>query len=205
VFDLDGTLCDTMGDIKRSLEDTFLRCDYPVPAMDRLRVGPPLATMIDELLGGNVDRNFVDKIAAAYREDYEISNYDISPLYNGAFELLLRLKSAGKKLAVATLKRETSTLRLLQKRGIIKFFDSIYCCDTGGKMYSKDQMIAEIIKQLNVDASNTIFFGDSVGDIEAGQKNKVKTVAILFGYGNPKDLIAVKPDYVCNDYIDLIS
>jgi phosphoglycolate phosphatase len=205
VFDLDGTLCDTVGDIKRSLADTFLRCDYPAPDMDRLRVGPPLATMIDELLGGNVEQSFVDKIAAAYREDYELSNYDISPLYNGAFELLLRLKSAGKKLAVATLKREASTLRLLQKRGIIKFFDAIYCCDTGGKMYSKDQMLFEITECLNVDLSKTIFFGDSTGDIIAGQKNSITTVAILFGYGNPKDLIAIKPDYICNNYTDLIS
>jgi phosphoglycolate phosphatase len=105
VFDLDGTICDTIGDIERSLSDTFLRYDYPLPDMNRLRVGPPLAVMIDELLGGNVDRDFVDKIAATYRKNYEASNYSSSPLYRGIFELLLKLKVAGKKLAIATLKR----------------------------------------------------------------------------------------------------
>ncbi|MDR1290502.1 MAG: HAD hydrolase-like protein [Planctomycetaceae bacterium] len=205
VFDLDGTLCDTIGDIKRSLADTFLRCDCPMPDMGRLRVGPPLAVMIDELLGGNTDRAFVDKIAAEYREYYESSNYEVSPLYCGVFELILRLKSAGKKLAIATLKREVSTLRLIECRKMDKFFDRIFCCDTGGEMYSKDQMLAQITTQLNIAPANTIFFGDSVSDITAGQKIGVKTVAVLFGYGEPDALIAANPDHICNNYTDLLT
>ncbi|MDR2642494.1 MAG: HAD family hydrolase [Planctomycetaceae bacterium] len=205
IFDLDGTLCDTIGDIERSLVDTFSRCDYPLPDMKRLRVGPPLAVMIEELLGGNVDRTFVDKIAAEYRENYETSDYGISPLYCGVFELLLKLKSTGKKLAVATLKREASTLRLVKRREIAAFFDTIFCCDTSGKMYTKDQMLAEIISQLNINPANTIFFGDSVSDIAAGKKNGIATIAVLFGYGDPTDLIASKPDYICNNYIDLLQ
>ncbi|MDR1053759.1 MAG: HAD family hydrolase [Planctomycetaceae bacterium] len=205
VFDLDGTLCDTIGDIRRSLLDTFLRCDCPVPDMGRLRVGPPLTVMIDELLGGNTERSFVDKIAAEYREYYESSNYDVSPLYGGVFELILRLKSLGKKLAIATLKREASTLRLVECRNIGKFFDKIFCCDTGGEMYSKDQMLAQITSQLNISPANTIFFGDSVSDITAGQKIGVKTVAVLFGYGEPDELIAANPNYICNNYTDLLT
>jgi phosphoglycolate phosphatase len=158
--------------------------------------------MIDELLGGNVDQDFVEKIASAYREDYESSNYEISPLYPGTFELLLRLKSIGKKLAVATLKREMSTLRLIDRRNISGFFDTIFCCDTGGIMYTKEQMLAAIISQLGIKASETIFFGDSVGDITAGQKNGITTVAVLFGYGTPEELIAAKPDYICNNYAE---
>ncbi|MDR1478202.1 MAG: HAD family hydrolase [Planctomycetaceae bacterium] len=202
IFDLDGTLCDTIGDIKRSLSDTFLCYDYPLPDMERLRVGPPLSVMIDELLGGNTDKAFIEKIAAEYRKYYEASEYEISPLYYGVFELLLNLKiAAGKKLAIATLKREASTLRLVDRRKIGKFFDKIFCCDTGGEMQSKDQMIAQIISQLNVVPNKTIIFGDSVSDITAGQKIGIKTVAVLFGYGTPEELIAANPDYICNNYL----
>jgi phosphoglycolate phosphatase len=205
VFDLDGTLCDTLCDIERSLSATFLRYDYPLPDMSRLRVGPPLSVMIDELLDGNIDRKFVERIAASYREHYELSDYAVSPLYCGVYELLLRLKSAGKRLAVATLKREVSTLRLIDRRGIAGFFDVIFCCDSGGKTYTKDQMLDEIIVQLNINPANTIFFGDSVSDINAGKKTGITTVAVLFGYGEPADLIATKPTYCCNNYTELIS
>ncbi|MDR1485772.1 MAG: HAD hydrolase-like protein [Planctomycetaceae bacterium] len=205
IFDLDGTLCDTMGDIKRSLSATFSRYELPLPDMNDLRVGPPLSDMIGELWGGEVDNEFVDKIAAAYRENYESCDYSDSLLYSGVFELLLRLKKAGKKLALATLKREASTLRLLECRAITGFFDAIFCCDTNGKMYTKDQMLAEIITQLNINPAKTIFFGDSASDIIAGKKNGIVTVAALFGYGKKTDLLDAKPDYLCNNYSDAVS
>jgi phosphoglycolate phosphatase len=101
------------------------------------------------------------------------------------------------------LKREASTLRLLERHEITDFFDAIFCCDTGGKMYTKDQMLADITTQLNINPANTIFFGDSVSDMNAGKKTGIATVAVMFGYGEPNELIATKPEYICNQYSDL--
>ncbi|MDR1924323.1 MAG: HAD family hydrolase [Planctomycetaceae bacterium] len=204
IFDLDGTLCDTIGDIERSLVATFERCDFPVPNMSRLRVGPPLSDMIRNLVGQDIDKSFIDNLAASYREDYESSDYGVSPLYSGAFELLVRLKSAGKKLGIATLKREASTMRLVDCKEIRAFFDTIFCCDSRSRLYTKDQMLATIIDELDILPSDAIFLGDSANDIEAGQKNGIPTVAVLFGYGDPEDLIAAKPNYICENYTELI-
>ncbi len=204
VFDLDGTLCDTEEDIYTSFHNAVRECGLEITDASRLRIGPPLKEMIRFAVGEQVESDMIERISATFRRIYTECDFPTSPLYPGAWELLHRLRDAEIPLAVATLKREAPTRRLLEKKGILPFFRSVYSCDSGGEAWTKERMLVSILEEANAQATQTIFFGDSTGDIQSGRAIGTATVAVLYGYGDGSELLASKPDFICEDLTELI-
>ncbi len=204
VFDLDGTLCDTEEDIYASFHDAVRKCGLEITDASRLKIGPPLQEMIRSAVGEEVEPDMIERISATFRRIYTECDFPTSPLYPGALELLHRLQDAEIPLAVATLKREAPTRRLLEKKGVLPFFQSVYSCDSGGETWNKERMLETILEEADAPATHTIFFGDSTGDIQSGRATGIPTVAVLYGYGDGRELLASEPDFICEDLTELI-
>ena len=204
IFDLDGTLCDTEADILQAFHEAVRQADLAITDGNALRIGPPLETMIRNAVGINVKPEIVQQITDAFRQIYKQSDFPNSPLYPGAWELVHQLKAAGKFLAVATLKRELPTKRLLEKREILSLFDASYSCDSNGEPWTKERMLQTIMTDANVSPQETVFFGDSTGDIFAGREIGVITVAVLFGYGEKQELFDSQPDFCCENLSNVV-
>ena len=199
VFDLDGTLCDTEADILQAFQEAVQLSGLTVADGNALRIGPPLETMIRNAIGENVEPEMIQQIANTFRRIYKQSDFPNSPLYPGAWELVHQLKAAKIFLAVATLKREEPTKRLLEKREILSLFDATYSCDSGGESWTKERMLQTILTNANAAPHETLFFGDSTVDILAGRKVGIATVAVLFGYGGKQELFESQPDFYCEN------
>lgn len=201
-FDFDGTLCDSIGDIVGVFRVVLDRFGFSNVKLDDVRIGPPLDEMVrnalaGELPDGKAKDDLVNAMVPAYRELYDQCDFKESPLYPGVWELLEELKRRNIPLALATYKRSSSTELILAKKGITSFFEHILCCDTGGKRWSKTDMLTFVHQTVDVSPQKTLFFGDSVTDITAAQSTQTVSVAALYGYGDPEELIRLKPDYVC--------
>ena len=204
VFDLDGTLCDTEADILQAFQESLQQSGLTVADGNALRIGPPLETMIRNAVGENVESEMIQQIANTFRQNYKRSDFPNSPLYPGVWELVHQLKAAKIFLAVATLKRDEPTKRLLGKREIFPLFDATYSCDSGGESWTKERMLQTILAAANAAPQEAMFFGDSTVDIIAGRKIGVTTIAALYGYGEKQELFESQPDFYCENLTEII-
>lgn len=203
IFDLDGTLCETHRDIYAAYYEAIEKLEIARESVNDIIIGPPLETMIRRSVGERVEQLVVDAIGVEFRKFYDRIDFEHSHLYPGTKELLVRLKETEKILAVATLKREIPTLRLLEKKGIHGFFEKIISCDSGGTTWNKAGMIQSLLESFNVRKEKCMFFGDTPGDVLAGKQIGVKTVAMLNGYAPREELLALQPDFTCEHLRDI--
>jgi len=204
VFDFDGTLCDSAGDIKKTFIDSAIACGYDASTLCEIPIGPSLAHVLRVGLGREIDDAAMNTLLAKYRKLYLSSNYSLSPLYPGVLELLQQLKASGKFIAMATNKGKRGTLRMIELKKITHLFDHVFCYDLGGEFWSKERMLHTILTETQTAPENAVFFGDATTDIAAGRNVDVPTVAALYGYGNIDELMAAGPDFVCSNIADLM-
>ena len=114
-----------------------------------------------------------------------------------------RLKNNGIHLSIATYKGIVSTRRLLAIKGIAELFDEILSINLNGEHWTKHRMLTNLLETTRTKPSEMFFFGDSVNDLQAGRDCGVKTVAALYGYEPPEELLKMQPDFVCENLTDL--
>ncbi len=204
LFDFDGTLCDSMFDIKQAFYDAAVACGYDPATLNEIPVGPPLAASLRAGLGRDVEREELETLVAKYRECYNASDFTGSPFYPGAIELIERLRASGVRIALATNKSERATLRILALKEVVPLFDRILCHDSGGEFWSKERMIRTVLDETETAETDALFFGDATTDIAAGRNVGVPTVAALYGYGIAEELHAAEPDFVCPNLAELL-
>jgi len=199
VFDLDGTLIDSAYDVALAYCRALSAFGFEPPPPEPLQIGPPAETMVRDMIGKDVDETMIADIVSEFRRYYGLSDYPATKLYPGAAELLKRLKDEGSRLFIATYKRFDLARRVLEIKGIAGFFDDVLSVERGGERWTKHRMLTYIMETTQTPPAKTFFFGDSISDIQAGCDLGVQTVAVLYGYGTPAELLALQPDFVCEN------
>lgn len=205
VFDFDGTLCDTVGDIRKAFREAALSCGLDPDKMKPITVGPPLERSLRQAIGDEIDDPLLEKLQIAYRRFYNDSDFEESPLYPGAIELVELLKSRKKFLALATNKSEEATLKILSLKGLSPLLDRVLCYDSENRFWTKAEMIGSVLQISQCPKEECIFFGDAANDIKGGKLAGVATTAALYGYGSVEELLESGPDYTCEDLSDLLA
>lgn len=183
IFDFDGTLVDSSGDILASLTGAMRKVGIkPVRPVDKTVVGPPVAEMLAKLAPDMTPLQAAEAVAA-FRSSYDRSAYSSTVFYPGIRETLLVFKAAGVGLFIATNKPECPTKRVLQAVDG-DFFDGIMCVDSlPGIKLSKTAMLEKIILDWRLDKKSTLMVGDCDSDICAAKEAGLKGAAVLWGYG----------------------
>ncbi|MBQ3833900.1 MAG: HAD family hydrolase [Elusimicrobia bacterium] len=197
IFDFDGTLADSAGEVLACIEKAFNKCDVSFEK-DRLNpsvMGPSLAEIAVIVKPELADENIINNIVSAYRKIYDYDENDITKLYDGMKEWLIFLKNSNKKIFIATNKPKIPTMRLVKSLKI-DFFDDIYTVDKyNDKKLKKSQMIEEITSRYNLLKEKTLMVGDCLSDIEAAKQAGVYSLAALWGYGKDKNILKEKADF----------
>jgi len=204
IFDLDGTLFDTAGDIHAALVGALQSGGHPAPAEAVVRQGLPLREMVRAAIGPDADIQVVEQVEVEFRKRYDASNYNRTTAYPGIPELVHRLHASGKALHIATNKRRVPTLRILECKGFTNLFRSVVCVDQDGGRLTKREMLEHILCEDDVPSAACMFLGDSVGDIKAGKAAGIKTVGVLYGYAPAEEIVASEPDLLCKDVAGLL-
>jgi len=205
VFDFDGTLIDSAHDVAVAYCMALLKFGFEPPPPESIKIGPPVDVMVRQMIGQDADPALVADIVSEFRRNYDISDYPATKLYPGVAELLKRLKNKGIRLSIATYKGIASTRRLLELKGIANLFDEVLSINLNGWRWTKHQMLTHIVETTPTKPTEMFFFGDSVGDIQAGRDSGVNTVAVLYGYESSEELLAAQPDFVCETLTDLLT
>src|SRR5712691_9330927 len=200
LFDLDGTLIDSIELILNSAKHAFRDRNGHVPSDAEwlTGVGIPLATMFRRYARDDAE---VDALIAKYRE-YQLANHDrLVRCYDEVVETVDRLRSAGHPLGVVTSKTGWLAQRGLDNVGLGSHIDVIVGCDTCEKHKPDPGPVLFALDELGYEPPDAVFVGDSIYDMKAGNAAGVTTIAALWGPFSREDLVASSPTH----YLDRIS
>lgn len=202
MFDLDGTLVDTVQDITDALNYALRPYDIKrLTAGDTIEmVGEGVSRLVEKAvpIGKLYLKNDVMSRFIEYYSEHLVDNSKEYPFVRNTLENL-----TGFRKAVISNKREAPSKRLLEELGLAEYFDLIIGSDTTGKRKPSPDPVLYAITKLGSNPKEAIIVGDSNYDIEAGEKAGVKTIAVTYGYRPRESLL--KADYIIDDIRDLVQ
>lgn len=188
IFDLDGTVWDSMAGILGSLEYTFVAFDMETPPREQLAqdIGPPLQVMLG-ILGFPPDR--IEEAALTYRERYVEWGAYQADLYPGIVDQLVRLRDSGLRLSTATSKGIGPTEQMLDHFGISELFDVVGAASMDSSAITKEAVLERTLDALGrPDPAACLMFGDRRYDVTGAASFGIDAVGVLWGYGNADEL-----------------
>ena len=206
VFDLDGTLLDTLEDLKNSVNYAMTQCGYPEHTLDEVRryVGNGILLLMQRAIpGGKDDPNF-DKAFTLFKEHYGKHCNDTTKPYDGIMELLHTLKENNIKIAIVSNKADFAVKEL----NAIYFKDLILFAigekeSEGIRKKPAPDTVIEALKQLGSTAENSVYIGDSDVDIETARNSGMDEILCDWGFRGEEFLkqhgakiIIKKPDEI---------
>jgi phosphoglycolate phosphatase len=203
IFDLDGTIIDSKNEILKTYNIVFNEIAPKVfPDLKLLNYGLTLQSLLKGVYGADEEDKLI-KAKQRFVSIYDSSDFKETKLYEGVSETLHFLKENGCELYIATNKRLSPTIRILEIKGIKQLFSSVMANEMQpGFTLTKQQMIAELKNKYLF--SEGFMVGDSVSDILAGKEEKLITIAVNYGYEHPDLLVAKNPDFT-TDYFGNLS
>jgi pyrophosphatase PpaX len=206
LFDLDGTLADTVELILMSYRHTMRTHLGEAPPDDRWlsTMGTPLR---DQLLAFARSPTEAQAMLETYTT-YQRGVHDqmVRP-FPGAVEVLAELRERGCRVGVVTSKREEVALRTLTVCGLAGYVETLVCAEhvRRGKPDPEAVYLALEILGLRDRAGDVLFVGDSPFDLRAGRSAGTRTVAVCWGACTRETLAAESPDVVLESLLDLLD
>jgi len=187
IFDLDGTLLDTVGDLAAAVNLT--RGRFGLPPLDTGVVagfiGDGVRMLISRAMqGADVD---IDRAVDLHRAFYLEHLHDATRPYPGVCEGLRRLRDAGHVLAVATNKNHESCLRLLDHFGFSSLLHDVLGGGSVENLKPHPEMLQVIMRSAGFDPARTWMIGDHRTDLEAARRAGVRSAFLTCGIGHTGD------------------
>ena len=209
VFDLDGTLAETAGDLIATLNTVLAADDIAPLAADQARVllGAGARALIERgcaSAGRSIDKPKLEDAFHAFLAHYEAHICEHTHLYPGVVASLDRLDAAGYALAVCTNKIEAPSVKLLRALGVADRFTTICGQDTFVACKPDPRALLMTVEKAGGAPERSVMVGDSITDIATAKAAAIPVVAVDFGYTD-KPVTELGPDRVISHYDDLFE
>ncbi len=202
IFDLDGTLVDSVPDLAWSANRTLEKLGLPLVEEAKARdyVGNGLETFIKRFLTQKMDGEpepaLYAKALKIFDKHYANNVAQFSQLYDGTLACLKMLRSKGFKMALATNKAQRYTHILLTHLQIEEYFEVVVGGDTVAQKKPDPMPLLHTARICDVAVQRCIMVGDSRHDIAAAKAAGMKVVAVPYGYNHGEDIANFKPDHI---------
>jgi phosphoglycolate phosphatase len=198
IFDMDGTLIDSVALIVETMTAAFEAVGEPAPTAAAIRsVSGITAKDALAILTPGADEARVLRLTDSYRNQYRSrAGRAREALFDGALATLERLRHAPDTiLAVATGKGHSSAVALLNEHGIRDWFNSVET-PTHNRGKPDPQMIETAMAKTGASKSETVMIGDTVHDIRMAKAARVKAIGVAWGYHSVVELEAAGADMI---------
>lgn len=194
IFDLDGTLVDTLEDITASVNFTLSRLGRPPLPLDTVRqyVGDGIEMLMGRALGGRTE--LLDDAVGVYKVHHSRNLVVRSRLYPGVREMLEHFQAVPK--AVISNKTLEFVQPLLAGLGIAGSFRVVLGADAGMPLKPAPDSLLHIMQALGASRERTVMVGDGTTDMRAGKAAGVITCAVTYGFRPEEELRKAGPDHV---------
>jgi phosphoglycolate phosphatase len=193
IFDLDGTLVASAGEIAAALATAF--SELGLAPLERARVealiGRGVRVLVERALAETGASADVDAAVARFEAAYGKEVGASAALFAGVEPGLARLRAARVPLAVVTNKPRYFTLRLLERLRVASSFDAIVAGDDGIRPKPQGDMLRAACERMGTAPRETLMLGDSVNDVAAARAAGCPVWCVPYGYneGRPADTL----------------
>ena len=204
IFDLDGTLVDSIDDLVLSANNT--RKEFGLKPLSKEEissfVGDGLIAFVERLFP---EKNSIsEKEVIVFKKLYKKHIVDNTRFYKGILECVDKLKKHNFLVGILSNKTEYLSKLVVEKLGARDKFSFVYGGDSFPEKKPSPLPIKRIMEEFNGDFSSSFMIGDSCNDIISGQKAGIKTIAVTFGFNGEShlknctaDFYASSPEEVC--------
>ena len=192
IFDLDGTLLNTLDDLAASVNYALEANGLPVHTTDAVRqfVGNGVRVLMQRAVPGGESNPAFETVLEAFRSHYLLHSLDSTRPYPGIPDMLARLKELGRGIAVVSNKFYTATQELCRHF----FADTIEVAigeheAEGIRRKPAPDTVFEALRQLNVSAEESVYVGDSDVDILTARNAGLPCISVLWGFRDRQFLL----------------
>ena len=193
IFDLDGTLLDTLGDLAASVNYALKACDMPQHSIDDVRrfVGNGVRLLMERAVPDGAANPRFEEAFSTFRQHYLEHSLDTTCPYDGIMEMLQALRQRGYRTAVVSNKFYAATQELCQHF----FADSIEVAigeheAEGIRKKPAPDTVNEALRQLGVSREHAVYVGDSDVDIATAAASGMPCISVLWGFRDREFLLA---------------
>ena len=206
LFDMDGTVLDTLQDLWASTNAVLRELGYPERSLDDIRsyVGNGARNQIRCALPEGSGDAAIDDALARYRAYYAAHCRDHTKPYSGVTETLRRLKRAGKKLAVVSNKPDAA-VRLLAAEHFGGLLDVAIGETPALRRKPAPDMADAALAALGADKSGAVYVGDSEVDVETARNAGLPLIAVSWGFRSREALTAAGAETVADTPEELLA
>lgn len=192
IFDLDGTLLNTLDDLSDSTNYALSKFGYPTRTIEEVRqfVGNGVAKLIERAIPDGKNNSNFEKCLNIFKENYAQNMYNKTAPYNGIIEMLSNLKSKGIKIAVVSNKFDLAVKELCKK-----YFDKYIDFAAGeneaqgiNKKPAPDTVLS-VLRKFSFSPEDAIYVGDSDVDIMTAKNSKMPCISVTWGFRDEKFLL----------------
>ncbi len=210
-IDLDGTLIDSVHDIAHCLDAIMQSLGRPARGVDAIRhyVGNGIERSIKRALTGEMWAEPAvaefEQALSLFVDTFADYNGQHSYCFPGVVEALEQMRAQDLKLACVTNKKRQFTGPLLDKLGVLSFFDTLVCGDDLPVNKPDPLPLLHAIEQLGGSPATSLMVGDSVTDVKTAKAAGVKVVAVSYGYNHGQDIRLTEPDWVVDSMAQICT
>ena len=206
IFDLDGTLINTLGDLTASTNYALAAFGFPPVTVEQVRgfVGNGVARLIHLALPAGTSAETEKKCLAVFKEHYKTHSAVLTAPYDGIDDTLLRIKEIGVKTAVVTNKMEEAAVSIVRS-----FFgsniDVVIGQVDGLKQKPEPDGVFKAIELLGADISRCVYVGDSEVDCATAKNAGLPIIGCEWGFRDRKTLEDNSADYIISSPDEIID
>lgn len=206
LFDLDGTLTDPGEGITNSVAYALKKYDIEVSDRSELYkfIGPPLKDSFMRYYSFSEEK--AEQAIAYYREYFRDIGIFENRVYEGVEDMLRTLCDKEKTIVLATSKPEEFAVRILEHFDLKKYFNIVAGASMDSSRRKKGDVIAYAISLCEDFCKDTaVMIGDREHDVIGAKENGLKSIGVLYGYGNENELKVAGADYIVSSPADILN
>lgn len=206
LFDLDGTITDSGEGITKSVQYALKYFDINVEKLEDLNkfIGPPLKDSFKKFY--NFDDDKAELGLKKYREYYAEKGIFENSLYDGVVDVLEDLKKNNKTIILATSKPEVYAKQILEYFKVDKYFTFAAGSDFEETRVKKGEVIKYALEEAKIsDLSKVVMVGDREHDIIGAKENNIKSIGVLYGYGDVVELTQARAEYIAKTPKEILN
>lgn len=200
IFDLDGTLLNTIEDLANACNYALSQCEFPTHQVEKYKtfVGDGRYKLIQRIVPQQLkDEETINRVLSLFDEYYEAHMIDMTKPYDGIIELLDELNKAGLHLAVVSNKPHEFAVGVVEK-----FFGDKIHLTFGHRSNTPTKpdpySVIEAMDKFGVDKSKCVYIGDSDVDINTAKNAGIKSVGVAWGFRGAGELLEAGADFIVN-------
>lgn len=197
IFDLDGTILDTLCDLRDSVNFALTKNGLPTRSTEEIRafVGNGIRLLIERAVPENTEEEITDNCFVDFKAHYKDNSANSTKPYDEIIDVLNGLKSKGVKIAVVSNKADFAVQGLM-----LKYFPDVFHFAVGEKEGVRRKPCPDSVftamEFLNADKNKTVYIGDSDVDIETARNSGIPCIAVTWGFRDKEVLESLNPEYI---------